>query len=444
MHSHIVVAGRALSISVAALALAACPPPVEPPPDDVDCGPEPTGDGTEHGGSVDADETWGADGSPHLLPYDTAIYATLTLDTCAVVKIAAGHFLTVRGGALVGKPGARIVARDAEPFAAIGLVGGTMDLEGVVIEGGGDPLNTLPYLAGTLDLTGAAGPATQAVARLVDVEVRDSASNGIVVRDGGGFTDDSRDLVVTGAAQFPVSIWARAVGTLPTGTYTGNATDEILLPALAGNEAIVESTTMHARGVPYLVGHETSLGDLRVQAVDGVATLTIEAGVTLRFKRGAVLHVEQATSTDDPARGALIARGTEDAPIVFTSAEASPAPGDWLGIWYGLAPSATNVIDYARVEYAGGASVSGSDSCVDPPEVVNDAAIRVRGPVAASFVTNTTIANSASNGIDRGFRSDTKPSFLPSNSFSGVAKCTETYPRDVSGACPDPVPCPTE
>jgi len=74
--------------------------------------------------------------------------------------------------------------------------------------------------------------------------------------------------------------------------------------------------------------------------------------------------------------------------------------------------------------------------------VPNDAAIRLLGGEPASvFITNTEIMMSGFHGIDRGFRSDSKPSFLPTNNIV-VAACRETYPRDISGACPATIPCP--
>ena len=100
----------------------------------------------------------------------------------------------------------------------------------------------------------------------------------------------------------------------------------------------------------------------------------------------------------------------------------------------------TNKIDYARVEYAGGASSSGSDACNTPG--TNDAAIRIFGLPSGAFVTNTTIAYSAGHGIDRGWRDDAKPDFLATNTFTDIAICKQTYPRDTNGACPTPVPCP--
>jgi hypothetical protein len=145
-----------------------------------------------------------------------------------------------------------------------------------------------------------------------------------------------------------------------------------------------------------------------------------------------------------PAVGALIAVGTAAQPIVLTSAAATPAAGDWYGLWLGRQPLAATRLDHVRVEFAGRASVSSTESCVPAGQTgFNDAAIRILGgePTSA-FITNTTIVSSARHGIDRGFRSDTKPSLLANNTFTNVPGCKETHPRDISGACPTPVPCP--
>lgn len=74
------------------------------------------------------------------------------------------------------------------------------------------------------------------------------------------------------------------------------------------------------------------------------ATLTIEAGAKLSFEAGIRLNVEY---------GKLVAKGTEDAPITFTSSNSSPAAGDWEGIYFGDKTSAGNVLDHVVIEYAG-------------------------------------------------------------------------------------------
>ncbi|HEY8075209.1 MAG TPA: hypothetical protein VIF62_13890, partial [Labilithrix sp.] len=369
--------------------------------------PDPSRAPTKHEGRI-GDETWTADASPHVIDVDVTVVGTLTIEPCAEVLIGAGKTVGVSGRIVAqGTASQRIHigAKDAAPFASIHATTGTLAFAYATIDGGGDPLNTLPYLAGAIDVQGAdASKPTQEVLSVDHVTIEGSKSNGIVVRDGAGFAAGSTNLVVHGAAQHPVNIWSRAAGTLPAGTYTGNAIDEILLPATDGYEAVHESTTFHDRGVPYRVGDAGSKGDLQVvpPATGGpLATLTIEPGVTLRFVKGGVMHVETAQTTA-PARGALVAVGTADKPITFTSAAGSPAAGDWLGVWFGGAPDPSSRMDHAVVEFAGGSSATGSDSCTLPGIATNDAAIRVLGVPSSELVTNTLVRASASHGIDRG------------------------------------------
>jgi hypothetical protein len=409
-----------------------------------------TGAGTQHAGAITTAETWTAAGSPHVLPYDTSVSAAITLEACAVVQIAAAKTITFGpGGSLVANGTAAqpvtIQATSAQaPFASLRFIGGTAHLSYTTVAYGGDPLNSVPDLAATFDVR--LNPVL-----LDHVTVTGSASQGLYLHDGGGFDPASTELVVTGSKGAPVHTWTSAAGGLPSGTYTGNGADEILLSGEScTTEGVTTGTvTLHDRGVPYHVGHSQSAGQLCVSAGTGkpLATLVIEPGLTLRFKKGGNLKIEQFQGTS-PASGALVAVGTAQKPIVFTSAEATPAAGDWLGIWFGEVPDASSKIDFASVEYAGGASTSGSDSCAYTATTgaPNDAAIRVFGaPAGGQFVTNTAIVSSAANGIDRGFRSDTKmPDFLATNTFTSVGHCKETYPRDVSGTCPAPamVPCP--
>jgi hypothetical protein len=413
--------------------------------------PTTTGPGTTHQ-SVNADETWTAAGSPHTLLSDSTIYATLTIEPCAVVLLSPGRIITVRGsGKLVARGTAtkhiHLAAEQAGmPFGQIRSLGNSIDLAYVDIYGGGAPASTSAYLTGTLDMQGSdATMPTQPLLAVDHVTIAGSASNGVSLHDGAGFAPGSSALTITGSAQYPIGMWSRAVDGVPTGVYTGNAHDEIMLYGQGQGEAVLEDATIHARGVPYLVGHPAAGGTLYVGSETGLTTLTIEAGVTMRFKKGGVMYVERFATTD-PAHGALIARGTAAQPIVFTSDESAPAPGDWLGIWFGDVPSPTSIIDHGDVEYAGGVSVTGSASCPLPgmPPPNPDAAIRIFGAPASQFVTNTLIANSASHGIDRGYVSDVKQDFLATNTFSGIALCKQTYPGGMSVSCPAPVdvPCP--
>ena len=422
-----------------------------PPPDVIDAPacPPVTGAGTMHGGSVTAAETWTAATSPHILPFDMSIGAAVTIEKCAVVKIGAGKQISVRsGGSIItqgvaGQP-VTIEKQGAAEFVNIRtLNGGTLSFTHTTISGGGDPLNGIAAVSGTLDIAGTAAPAMP-ILHADHLTVMGSKSSGIVMHDGGGFDAASTDVTISGSMQFPIASFSRLMTTIPTGTYTGNATDEILLHATGGPEAAVENATIHARGVPYRVGYQPN-SNLDVGPVTGVATLTIEPGVTLKFGPGGKLRIDAAASTT-PARGVLIANGTAAAPIVFTSAAATPVAGDWHGIWLGGLVDPATKLDHVKVMYAGKASVSGSDSCLYPDTLPNDAAIRIIGAAPATqFIVNSEFISSAWHAIDRGFRSDIKPSYIPTNTFTAIVRCKESYPRDISGACPTPataVPCP--
>lgn len=416
--------------------------------------PAVTGAGTAHGASIQT-ETWTAAGSPHVLQYDTSIYGTLTLEPCVEVRIGATRTVTIAAAGKIVADGLptkhiKIANKDAANFASIrGGGGSTMRLVYTDIEGGGDPLNTIADYAGTIDLQGVdqALP-TQGILFADHLTIKGSKSNGIVLRTGAGFASGSKDLTITGSAQYPLSIWARAVDSVPAGTYTGNTKDEIVLPARGGAESVREDATMRNRGVPYKLGDSGSTGTLYIAkgnagTTAGFTTLTIEAGTIVKVKKGGVIYVESSQGTF-AATGALRAIGDANNRVTFTSAEPTPAPGDWLGIWFGQTPQATNKIDYVKVEYAGGNSASGSDACNAPPiGQQNDAAFRIFGQAPSQFITNTIIASCAGHGFDRGWRG-TLVDFLPTNTFTilGPSRCTQTFPKETNGACPNPGPPP--
>ncbi len=77
------------------------------------------------------------------------------------------------------------------------------------------------------------------------------------------------------------------------------------------------------------------------------ATVTIEPGVKLSFPPGSRLDVDH---------GKLVAKGTDDAPIVLTSKSSSPSAGEWEGVILRGKTTAGTVLDHVVVEYGGAAS----------------------------------------------------------------------------------------
>jgi murein DD-endopeptidase MepM/ murein hydrolase activator NlpD len=75
--------------------------------------------------------------------------------------------------------------------------------------------------------------------------------------------------------------------------------------------------------------------------VNSGVTLTVNSGAQIRFAPGKKLTIN----------GTLIANGTIANPIVFTSLNASPSPGDWQGIRFTNGNNGS-VLDYCEISYA--------------------------------------------------------------------------------------------
>ena len=111
--------------------------------------------------------------------------------------------------------------------------------------------------------------------------------------------------------------------------------------------------------------------------VDHGATLTIASGCEVRFAQNARLYCGFL------GPGRIIAQGRADSLITFTSAAATPVPGDWRGVaFFSLATSGC-VLDYCVVEYAG---------------LADSAAVTVDAPVVS--ITNCRIQRGAGFGVD--------------------------------------------
>ena len=406
----------------------------------------PSGAGTTHG-SINAAETWTEAGSPHIVPFDINVSARVTIEDCVVVRMVKGVTVTVApSGSLVANGNQdRPVTFEAKvagmAWASIRNLGGNLSLTHAVLTGGGDPLSTNPAYAGVLHMQSSS---LTSRFHVDNVDIGGSLSQGVYINGSVGFDATSQQLSVHGSVGYPVHVYARVIGSVPSGTYTGNGRDAI---AIAGSGGPVDSSqTMHNRGVPYHVGSGADGGrmDVNSQIAGQVAVLTIEPGVAVQFPPGGTFNVHPGSGTS-PAQGALIAIGgaAADQKIVFTSDQglASKA-GDWLGVGFGGTVDPRSTMQNVRVEFAGGASLSGSNSCPYPGVAINDAAIRIFGPPSSQFITNSEVSSSARFGIDRGWRADLQPDFLASNTFTAVASCNETTPRTFNGVCPAVVPCP--
>lgn len=173
---------------------------------------------------------------------------------------------------------------------------------------------------------------------------------------------------------YPLYVSASKVDeALTDNTITGIDTNSVLK---VGTGTISTDATWTSNILYEILGSITIEGD---DGPDGVTTLTINPGTRLAFAPSTYLRVGDGSG---PA-SALIAQGTAANPIVFTSSNTSPAPGDWQNIRFNNnTHDASTILDHCIIEYGGQS---------------NAANIYIYS--AEPTITNCTIRNSGSFGI---------------------------------------------
>ena len=113
------------------------------------------------------------------------------------------------------------------------------------------------------------------------------------------------------------------------------------------------------------------------------ATFTIEEGVKLSFDTDIYFWVEY---------GKLVVKGTDAQPVTFTSANKSPAAGDWVGIGFKEKTMSGTSLDHVIFEYSGSKSGGGQAAL----QVEN---LRQGGRIS---VTNSTFRTGSQYGVVAG------------------------------------------
>ncbi|MET0406412.1 MAG: hypothetical protein ABW123_28590 [Cystobacter sp.] len=92
-------------------------------------------------------------------------------------------------------------------------------------------------------------------------------------------------------------------------------------------------------------------GALKVGGPD-TPTLTLEAGVVVRFERGASLTI--GAGAGHP--GELRVEGTGDAPVLLTAHSDAPQPGHWEGLSLSAGSTHASRLSHVTIEYADGSA----------------------------------------------------------------------------------------
>jgi hypothetical protein len=234
-----------------------------------------------------------------------------------------------------------------------------------------------------------------------------------------------------------------SLGSLPTGSYTGNTTDEILIHGPGAN--VFGDMTVQDLGVPVRIPFNSMyIGPAPPNTLP--VTLTLHPGVTFKFPRvggqpGARMTFGTNGNAPNNLLGVLNAIGTAARPIVFTSGEANPAPGDWVGIWLNTANGSR--LDFVEISYAGAPTGIQSNNC-RITDTEDQAALFI-GSFSNQYVppsnlmTNSRITFSAYYGINAMWQAATHnaPDLTATNTFQNNARCRQTFNGVLPpGTCP--------
>ena len=299
---------------------------------------------TLRGGSISESGTLADWGAPWVVLGDNVTVqngAVLSAGAGVELRLGSGVRLT-GGGQTPGGFDLRGTAEAPVVLASNALEPGPGDWDKLVITPKTAPAvlrHVVLRHAGQLDTSGGkaalliGGP----VDELTDVRIEDSAGHGVLFQDAAPLPARVDGLVVASSALAPLSLTPRHLGLL-AGSVTLPEGSAIALHAGA------LAAPVDLSGVPHLADVAG-----RVEVVAGGA-LTLGPGTTWRFAPGAGLW---AGHDDDAAR--LVAQGSADAPVRFTSASDTPAAGDWGGLLLGVGCKGQGCsLRHAVVEFAGG------------------------------------------------------------------------------------------
>lgn len=400
--------------------------------------PTPAGPGTDVPSTIDADQTWTAEGSPYRVTSTVYVTATVTLEPCTVVQLSATGRIEVGNEPA---PGAIVSRGEAEPYrpvvferldpgapwATISIdTTGELDAEVTEFRGGGSINGDATITAWGATPWGGTTPNV----RVQQVVIADAEHYGVRLNGRAAFTADSTGLHVEGSGAEPILIEAGAVHSLPLDlTVADNAADVVLVDPF-GN---VDEDTFVDRDVPLRLIEAMYLGSIEG---DGLATLTIEPGTEIEFASDSG-GIYIGLSEDQ--LGELVAVGTADAPIVFRSAQPEPAPGDWMGLYFRYVPTSGNRLEHATIAHAGGVSGAQGWGC-GPAE--NHASILMLTQAVDPFLVDCTFVDAGGDTqLLLGWSDDPDPSGTASawaagNTFADAPTCGVSLPRDENNGCP--------
>jgi len=342
-----------------------------------------------------------------VLVGDVANHPVLTIEPGVTLTFASGAYLSIGMGQTAAAPGglqavgtavAPIVLTSDSANPSAGAWGGvyfnptadaTSTLSDAVVKYAGQqfaPLLNTPVDLGSIYVdAGTASPLSNSTPLhilLSNLTVSHNGGSGVVFFGPyAGFAASSGPLTIPDWATggYPIVIDPNSADTLPTTLTTGSGqpggigilAEEANISG-GGQDLLVHDETWPSLAIPYIVdesdySNTSSAGDCGL-FIDGTAsttiTLTIAAPNTVEFQKPAAGGACGIYVSQNESGGQIIANGTASAPIVFTSSQATPTPGDWAGITVNsdTMDFGTTSFSYCTFSYASAATYASGSS----------------------------------------------------------------------------------
>ncbi|MDO9309746.1 MAG: right-handed parallel beta-helix repeat-containing protein [Deltaproteobacteria bacterium] len=348
---------------------------------------------------IDSSTTWTAAAGPYIIENTVTVAegVTLTIETGTVVQVNDGLGIYVNG--VLNAGGATFTHNQAgywrgiylAPTAGLSVLSNcNISYAGAYMGGTGLGYYHNSYRLASIYLD-ACSP------QVTGCQISNSETHGIELWSSQAQITSNTFSNMGGAGYYPIVFDTLDTFPVMSGNSTsGSGENGIAIPG--GSITTSGSWDMPGSSFPYLLN-----GWVTVAATN---TLTIDPGVTVKAQGNIGLSVD----------GTLSAVGTSILPITFTSRAATPAAGNWTGIY--LSPNAgASALSYVTINYAGaynGGSGIGYihngyrltafyvDS-ISPPltnvSVLNSETNGLELYAASPAINNATLANCAYSGL---------------------------------------------
>jgi flagellar hook assembly protein FlgD len=302
-------------------------------------------------GTIQTDTTWRNLGAPYVLSATSYVYkdtvtaSILTVEAGVEVRFNSATWLYVGYATSKGTVNAQGTAASPVLFTSNQVTHTPGYWGGIRFEPGAMAASLLQYA--TIEYAGSTASNGSVYVNgssptLQNCTIRNGNGNGIQVASGGL----SLSSVTTSTTGGTYSI------SMPlTTSVTTTGTHAFDKPIELRSGTIQTDMTWRNLGAPYVLSATSYVYKDTVTA----STLTVEAGVEVRFPAGAWLYAGSGGN-----KGTLNVQGTAASPVLFTSNQVTHTPGYWGGIRFEPGSAAASLLRYTTIEYAGSAVGTGS------------------------------------------------------------------------------------